>query len=364
MLERSADAMRQYIDAVAAFEALEEAKKEAEPVRGGMYWHKGPASAPGNDYLVRTSPSGSEKSLGPRSAETEAIHASFRQRKEQSQARLAGLKEAVAKHKRLNRALRVGRVAPIVVGILQRLADTGLGGHFRIVGTHALYAYEAAAGVAFESEAVATQDIDLLWDVRRRLAFATALARVDRSMLGVLRKVDSTFRVRDAQKYTAVNKDGFEVDIIRRMKVGDDPHPVRLSEDEDDFWVAQAPRAQELLDAPGFSAVIVATNGDMARMNTLHPTVFVAFKRWMSGLKDRDALKRRRDALQELEDKLDFLDADDDGLVDEEELKSFLSGNKDAAAIFQVDDAAVLVKMFDKDGSGKLDVEEMYSLRQ
>ena len=72
----------------------------------------------------------------------------------------------------------------------------------------------------------------------------------------------------------------------------------------------------------------------------------------------------KRDALQELEEQLDFLDADDDGLVDEEELKLFLSANKDAAAIFQVDDAAVLVKMFDKDGSGKLDVEEMYSLRQ
>lgn len=297
MLERSADAMRQYIDAVAAFEALEEARKEAEQVRGGMYWHKG-AAASAADYLVRTSASGSEKSLGPRSTDTEAIYASFRQRKEQAQERLTGLKESVAKHKRMNRALRVGRVPPIVVEILQRLADTGLQGHFRIVGTHALYAYETAAGVTFESDAVATRDIDLLWDVRRRLAFATALGRVDRSMLGVLRKVDATFRLRQSQKYTAVNKDGFEVDIIRRLQEGDDPHPIRLSEDEDDFWVAQAPRAQDLLDAPGFSAVIVATNGDMARMNTLHPMVFVEFKRWMSNLQDRDALKRRRDALQ------------------------------------------------------------------
>lgn len=68
--------------------------------------------------------------------------------------------------------------------------------------------------------------------------------------------------------------------------------------------------------------------------------------------------------LQELEEQLDFLDADDDGLVDEEELKLFLSANKDAAAIFQVDDAAVLVKMFDKDNSGRLDVEEMIALRK
>jgi hypothetical protein len=271
MLERPADAMRQYIDAVAAFEAWEEALKEAEQVRGGMYWHKGS----GAGYLVRTSPAGSEKSLGPRSAQTEALYEAFQRRKERAQVRLTGLKAAVAKHKRMNRALRVGRVAPLIVQILRRLSEARLGEHFRVVGTHALYAYESVAGVAFDNEAVATRDIDLLWDVRRRMAFATALSRVDSSMLGVLRKVDTTFKVRNAQKYTAVNQDGFEVDIIRRMKQED-----------------------ELLDAPSFSAVIVATDGDMARMNTLDPIAFARFKRWMSELQDRDPLKRRRDALQ------------------------------------------------------------------
>lgn len=298
MLERPADAMRQYIDAVATFEAYEEALAEAAKVRGGMYWHKGPASAPDDVYLVRTSAGGSEKSLGPRSAETEAMFASFRQRKELAEERRDGLKAALAKHKRMNRALRVGRVAPLVVEILNRLAATQLGEHFRVVGMYSLYAFESAAGVTFEDAAVATRDIDLLWDVRKRVAFATALSRVDSSMLGVLKKVDSTFRVRNSQKYTAVNKDGFEVDIIRREQVSDDPHPIRLSDDEEDFWVAQAPRAQELLDSPQFSAVIVATNGDMARMNTLEPMAFVRFKKWMSALPQRDPLKRRRDALQ------------------------------------------------------------------
>lgn len=297
-LERPADATRQYIDAVATFEALEEAAAEAAQVRGGMYWHKGSASAATQPYLVRTSSSGAEKSLGPRSAQTLAMYDSFRARKEQADERLSGLKAALLQHKRLNRALRVGRVAPLVVEILKRLEATHLGEHFRVVGTHALYAYESAAGVRFEDGAVATRDIDLLWDVRKRVAFATALNRIDSSMLGVLRKVDSTFRVRRSQKYTAVNKDGFEVDIIRREQAGDDPHPVRLSEDEDDFWVGQAQRAQELLDAPRFSAVIVATNGDMARMNTLDPMTFSRFKRWMSTLPQRDGLKRRRDALQ------------------------------------------------------------------
>lgn len=298
MLELPADATRQYIDAVATFEAYEEALAEAAKVRGGMYWHKGPMAAPDDAYLVRTSASGSEKSLGRRSPETEAMYASFRQRKELAELRRDGLKASLAKHKRMNRALRVGRVAPIIVDILNRLAVTRLGEHFRVVGTHALYAYESAAGIIFEDDAVATRDIDLLWDVRKRVAFATALSKVDMSMLGVLQKVDPTFRIRNSQKYTAVNKDGFEVNMIRREQAIGDPHPVRLSNDDEDFWLAQAPRAQELLDSPPFSAVIVATNGDMARMNTLDPTAFVRFKQWMSALPERDPLKRRRDALQ------------------------------------------------------------------
>lgn len=198
----------------------------------------------------------------------------------------------------MNRALRVGRVDPLVVALLHRLASTQLSEHFRVVGTHALYAYEAAAGVRLDAQALATRDIDLLWDTRKRIIFSTQLARVDSSMLGVLKKVDPTFRIRKSQKYTAVNKDGFEVDIIRREQTDSDPHPIKLSDEEEDFWVAQARRANVLLDSPSFSAVIVAANGSMARMNTVHPATFVAFKRWLAGQADRDPLKRRRDVLQ------------------------------------------------------------------
>ena len=298
MLELRAAAARQYIDSVAVFEGHEEALVEAAQVRGGMYWHKGPASAPEASYLVRTTPAGAETSLGSRSAHNEEIYGRFIERKRASDERLAGLKASLQEHRRLNRALRVGRVSPLIVDILNRLAASKLGEHFRVVGTHALYAYEAAASITFDADAVATRDIDLLWDTRKRMQFATRLAKIDSSMLGVLKKVDATFRIRNSQKYTAVNKEGFEVDIIRREAVDDDPHPLRLSDDEGDFWVAQAPNAHLLLDSPAFSAVIVASNGDMARMNTLHPLAFSKFKRWMAQQPDREPAKRGRDALQ------------------------------------------------------------------
>lgn len=298
MDELSPAATRQYIDAVAVFDALAEASAEAAQVRGGMYWHAGPASSPESSYLVRTTPAGAETSLGPRTAHTQTIYDNFMQRKQASTQRLAGLKTALEQQQRLNRALRVGRVDPLVVALLNRLAATQLDTHFRVVGTHALYAYEAAAGVRLHADALATRDIDLLWDTRKRIVFFSQLAKIDSSMLGVLKKVDASFRMRKSQMYTAVNKDGFEVDIIRREKSQDDPHPIKLSDADEDFWVVQARRANVLLDAPAFSAVIVATNGTMARMHTVHPATFVAFKRWLAAQPDRDPLKRRRDVLQ------------------------------------------------------------------
>jgi hypothetical protein len=123
-------------------------------------------------------------------------------------------------------------------------------------------------------------------------------------MLAVLQKVDKSFQVIEEQKYTAINKEGFEVDIIRRMAIDDDPHPhphphpIRLSDADDDFWVVQAKRAADLLNAEEFSEMVVADNGSMARMTMIHPGAFVAFKRWMCKEPDRDPLKRRRDALQ------------------------------------------------------------------
>jgi hypothetical protein len=298
MIENNASISRQYIDAVSVYEALEEALEEAAQVRGGMYWHAGPPASPDAKYLVRTTPAGAETSLGVRTAETEAIYARFMKRKSESAERVAGLRAALVQQQRLNRALRVGRVDPLVVALLARLSSTGLSEHFRVVGTHVLYAYEAAAGVRLDAQTLATRDIDLLWGTRKRIIFSTQMARVSTSMLGVLQKVDGTFRMRKSQKYTAVNKGGFEVDIIRREQAGDDSHPIKLSDEDEDFWVAQARRANVLLDSPGFSAVIVASNGSMARMNTVHPATFVSFKRWMATQTEREAMKRRRDALQ------------------------------------------------------------------
>ena len=80
MHELSPAITHQYIDAVAVFEALDDALAEAAQVRGGMYWHAGTASSPESRYLVRTTPAGAEKSLGPDTPETQATYNKFTRR--------------------------------------------------------------------------------------------------------------------------------------------------------------------------------------------------------------------------------------------------------------------------------------------
>lgn len=293
--EIGGDARRQYMDALSTFTEWERSVEESAEVRGGMYWKPQGKT----DYLIRTSPSNSQKSLGPRSPETENIYGKFTERKASSERRVKNLVAQLGIHKRLNRALFVGRAPQMLVDILAMIDRAGIAEHFTVVGTHALYAYEAAAGVRIESgDVLATKDIDLLWDTRKRIQFSITMGAAGYSMLGLLRKVDSTFRLRRDQLYTAVNDKGFEVDIIRRETAEGDPHPLRITDAEDDFWVTQAEKAAELLNAPRFSAMIVSPSGDMTRMTTISPIAFAKFKRWLAAQPTRDPLKRSRDTMQ------------------------------------------------------------------
>lgn len=212
--------------------------------------------------------------------------------------RRAQLRLALDKHVRLNKALRVGRVDDKIIDLLNGIYDAGLEDSFTVVGTNALYAYEAAAGVRIEEQHLATNDLDLLWDNRRRLTLVARENLSQHGMLGLLRRVDKTFELRKDQLYTAINKDGYEVDILRRMGPGSDNEPARLTEHENDFWAAKARNADWLLSAPKFREVIVGSTGRMAQMVTIDPRAFVLFKIWMMQQKDRDPIKRTRDGNQ------------------------------------------------------------------
>lgn len=286
--------LRQFIDSRQSFTALEEWTRRAQEFRGGMVWRQ----VKGNDYLIRTSITGGQKSLGRRSAETEAIYEKFTTGKARAAEMLGGLREAVARNERLNRALYVGRAPRVVVDVLAALQSAGVAEHFTAVGTNALFAYETAAGVRLTPSIMETRDFDLLWDNRKKLSLAVRSGPLADGMLALLRKVDPSFELRRDQLFTAINKQGYEVDIIRRLGPGSDLEPGQIAPGADDFWAVQARNSDWLLSAPKFSEVIVSENGRMARMSTVDPRAFALFKLWMASDKDRDPLKKSRDQLQ------------------------------------------------------------------
>jgi hypothetical protein len=273
---------------------LEEALQEAASVRGSMFWRL----QNGSEYLIRTSATGLQKSLGPKTADLQIVYERFMQRKADSEERVKSLKASVQQHQRLNRALRVGRTPKDVIAVLQALAAAGLAKHFLTVGTNALYAYESAAGVRVQTDATATRDMDLLFDTRQRLQFATQLDRLGSSFLAVLRKADKSYRVRQGQRYTVVNQEGYEVDVIRRMAKDGDPHPMALSDHEDEIWPVQVGSGEALIAGRRFDALVIGTDGHMARMHVPHPLDFVRLKEKLSKSASRDPLKKSKDGLQ------------------------------------------------------------------
>jgi len=294
-LPLSDNAARQVIDASTIFEEWRRAGIQARPYVGGMYFKKEGAY----EYLVKTYPDNRQERMGRRSPETEQIFERFTSRKREAEARRKSLQEALDEAQRMNKAVKAGRVPNKVISVLNALEEAGLGEHFTVVGTHALYAYEAAAGVRIMPGALATQDVDLLWDARRRVQFLTTMGRLDRSMLQVLQTADRSFRRKDGQAETAIDDKGFEVDFLRREPVDGDPHPFRFTDDEDDIWPVQAERAAVLTSAPRFEHLVISATGRMALMRTIDPAAFVEFKRWMAAAApNRLKAKRRRDALQ------------------------------------------------------------------
>ena len=294
ILEMTENQSRQYIDAQALMRAHADALVEAAQVRGSMIWRE----MRGVRYLIRTSAASAQKTIGPDSANTQAIYARFMARKEAATKRVKSLGFRLEEQRKLNRLYAVGRAPNVIIKVLEALQKAGIAEQFLIVGTNAIYAYESACGVRVGNDAMATRDMDLLFDTRQRSAFVSTLRRLDSSLLAVLRKADPSFRVLRDQLQTAVNDDGYEIDIIRRTAKDGDPHPLRMSTSEDDLWAVQVSSGEKMVSGRKFGQLVVSASGHMAHMQTLHPLDFIRVKTELSASPQRDPIKRPKDGLQ------------------------------------------------------------------
>ncbi|CAH0143378.1 GSU2403 family nucleotidyltransferase fold protein [Roseomonas sp. CECT 9278] len=290
-----AEQARQAVDCRQVFEALRAAEGElSRRFAGSMAWR----TIHGKDYLYRRRGK-VEKSLGPRSAETEAMETAFRAGRARADDLAQGLRERLERMAPVNVALRLGRVPNVVARVLRRLDEQGLlGPRIAVVGTNALFVYEAAAGVQFGSGLLATVDVDLALDARRSLTLAAELR--PEGLLGLLRKVDRSFSIRRDGDFRAVNRDGFMVDLITAAPrdLRRRAPRARLGTAAEDLEAVEIGKLQWLVEAPRFASVAIAESGLPVRMVAADPRFFAAHKLWLAEREDREPEKRGRDRLQ------------------------------------------------------------------
>jgi hypothetical protein len=295
-LEMKGDQRRIFIDTAQLHEAYMESFAKSRAYRGGMHWKQ----AKGRQYLFRSSDRyGYGKSLGPRSKETEATYVEFHNNKKQVLARLNGLRDRLKEQARFCKAARIARVPRIVTAILRLLAQHQLlGRNLQIIGTNALYAYEACAGLFLDRGLLATQDMDVLWDIRPKLRLFAVDEVDNKGLINILHKADRTFELLGNKSFRAVNQAGYMVDLIK-------PEPKSIFEKEnrrmgstDDLTAAEIKNLQWLVSAPKFSHIVIGDDGYPATMVVPDPRAFAIHKLWLSKQNDRDPLKKKRDRAQ------------------------------------------------------------------
>jgi hypothetical protein len=284
---------RQLIDTQQVYEAWRAANEASlHRYAGSMRW----AARNGTEYLLRKT-GRSETSLGPRGKQTEATYDAFITGRKENQDRLEGLKARLDKLAPVNRAMGLGRVPRLAARILQQCDEHHLlGEHLIVVGTNALFAYEALAGVQTQSDLIATGDIDLLYDARRHISLASKDIRTE-GLIGLLRKVDQSFTVMHRRGYRATNRDGYLVDLIRAeaKDVFRDRLPPSLTDLPDDLEGAAIFGLTWLINSPKVEAVAIDERGEPVRLVVIDPRTFALHKVWLSARPDREPLKVKRD---------------------------------------------------------------------
>lgn len=290
---------REIVNSRQRFHFWREARDQQRGLRGSMVWQ----TVKSTDYLARShyDKQGRRKqiSLGPRSPETEAIKSAFERSRDQAKARFRDIDVALKRQAAINRAVGLGRVPLISARIIRTMNEIGApGSGIRVVGTNALYAYEAAAGVMVDPELTTTADIDLLFDSRAALRFIVSEDIPDRSLLAALRDVDKSF-THSGHAYRATNSEGYMVDLIKpRRNPPWKADVVKLGSDNADLVAAEIEGLVWLENSPAFEAIAIDERGFPLRIVAADPRVWAVHKHWISQWIDRDPIKRRRDAGQ------------------------------------------------------------------
>jgi hypothetical protein len=278
--------------AVEAYQAYLKAVQASRPLKGGMHWKK----IKGREYLYKYRDRyGHGESLGPRSPHTEGLWAEFGRQRREVAAGLDARRQQLAEAARFCRAALIHRVPEPVTRILRRLTPGDLAqAPLRVIDTHALHAFEFAAGVFIE-----VPKTSLFWSGFDRLTLAAPAPIASEAFLGWLRRADRSFQALPGDGLAAVNQHGFRVRLLRPPMARS---PDRMmGRDAPGLTVpAEMGDLAALMAAPKFSQVVIGRRGDPFTMVVPDPRALALHKLWLSQQEDREPHQRRRDRGQAL----------------------------------------------------------------
>jgi hypothetical protein len=105
--------------------------------------------------------------------------------------------------------------------------------------------------------------------------------------------VDKSFELKTFERFRAVNKDGFMVDMITQDRGMHFPKQEAIL--AGDFELVEVPNLEWLINAPKINQVAISANGQPVMMPVPDPRAFAVHKAWLSNQPDREPAKKSRD---------------------------------------------------------------------
>ena len=287
----TADAQRVMANLEQAYVAWVEARRALEQLPVSMYWQtKG-----STDYLtVKYNSADPGKSLGPRSPQTEALYESHQHDKAMYKDRAHKADALVSERAGLYRRLRLPALPDQQAEILRSLdTEDLLGTDLMVVGTNAFVAYQLACNARFPAGDEETEDFDLTWCRGSKASLSSAGKEgAGKTLLGVLRKIDASYRINPRKPYQARNDNGYEVELLAAPST----HPLPKGEA---FEPMVSLIEQEwLLQGRPLSVVVATLRGRACPLYVPDPRWMALHKLWLARKPERNAAKRPKDQRQ------------------------------------------------------------------
>ena len=289
-----ADAGRVMANLESAYIHLVDAARQLAALPISMYWQ----SKSEKDYLaIKRTSSDPGTTVGARSAQTEQRLADFTALKVALKAKIAATNSLLTERAQQYRSLRLPVLPDRQAEILRELDLSGLlGNDLLVVGTNAFAAYEFACHVRFPVGNEETEDFDLAWCRGTHVSLArtapTQAQAVRPSLFSVLKSIDSTYTINRSKPYQAVDKSGYEVELLAAPST----HP--LPRDAQFDPMGSLIEQEWLLLGRPISCIVATTRLRACPLYVPDPRWMALHKLWLARKPGRNPIKKPKDERQ------------------------------------------------------------------